>query len=154
MGLSGGANFVAWMEVQSDAADHMLCVVSEKYLEAPYSSWERLAAQWDAVTGRPNLVLPVFVEPCKPPRLFAPLKRCDLHGITEDDARARLAAFLAPPAMPFPGGARAANPAPARPAAVAFSGARAALSNIPVRVPLHFLGRTMRWRRSGKRSKA
>ncbi|TPV97794.1 MAG: hypothetical protein USCAAHI_02782 [Beijerinckiaceae bacterium] len=55
--LSGGADIMAWMETQTDAADHVLCVVSEKYLKAPYSSWERNSAQWDAVTGPPNLVL-------------------------------------------------------------------------------------------------
>ena len=33
--ISGGANIVAWMEEQTDAADHVLCVVSEKFLEAP-----------------------------------------------------------------------------------------------------------------------
>ena len=95
--VSGGANIMAWMEAQTDAADHVLCVVSEKYLKAPYSSWERGAAQWDAATSRSNLVLPVFIEPCKAPMLFAPLKRCDLHGITEDEARARLKVFLNPP---------------------------------------------------------
>src|SRR5262249_62180990 len=94
--ISGGANIVAWMEEQTGAADHVLCVVSEKYLEAPYSSWERGAVQWDSVTGKPNFVLPVFVEPCKPPKLFAPLKRCDLHGITEDEPRTRLKIFLEP----------------------------------------------------------
>jgi TIR domain len=133
------------MEEQTDAADHVLCVVSEKYLQAPYSSWERGAAQWDSVTAKPNFVLPVFVEPCKPPKLFAPLKRCDLHGITEDEARARLKAFLEPAKKPtkgpFPGStkSRAAPTATMPPSS--FPGARAALSNILVRVPLHFLGR-------------
>ncbi len=60
--VSGGANIMAWMEARTDAAAHVLCVVSEKYLKAPYSSWERGAAQWAAVTGRPNFALPVFVE--------------------------------------------------------------------------------------------
>ena len=32
--------------------------------------------------------VPVFVEPCKAPTLFAHLKRCDLHGLSEGDARA------------------------------------------------------------------
>jgi hypothetical protein len=39
----------------TDAADHVLCVVSEKYLKAPYSSWERNSTQWDVVTGPPSL---------------------------------------------------------------------------------------------------
>jgi TIR domain len=144
--ISGGGNVMAWMTARADAAAHVLCVVSEKYLKAPYSSLERTAAEWAAVTKRPNFALPVFVEPCEPPVLFAPLKRCDLYGITEDEARARLAAFLAPAAkpegpIPFPGGAPPKKSDSLRPEAVAFPGARLALSNIPIRVPLHFLGR-------------
>src|ERR1700730_14679863 len=142
--VSGGANIMAWMEAQTDAADHVLCVVSEKYLKASYSSLERGAAQWAAVTHRPNFALPVFVEPCEAPILFAPLKRCDLHGITEDEARARLKAFLEParkpPRGPFPGGTKS----PAAPAAFTprppFPG-KIAQSNVPIRVPEHFLGR-------------
>jgi TIR domain len=41
--VSGGANIMAWMEAQTDAAEHVLCVVSEKYLKASYSSLERHA---------------------------------------------------------------------------------------------------------------
>jgi tetratricopeptide (TPR) repeat protein len=133
--LFGGANIMAWMEARTDAADHVLCVVSKKYLKAPYSSLERQAAEWAAVTGRPNFALPVFVEPCEAPILSAPRKRCDLHGIAEDEARARLKAFLEPasrpPRGPFPGGAA---PRPVFPGKVA-------LSNVPIRVPEHFLGR-------------
>jgi tetratricopeptide (TPR) repeat protein len=144
--ISGGGNVMAWMSERADAAAHVLCVVSEKYLKAPYSSLERTAAEWAAVKKRPNFALPVFVEPCEPPVLFAPLKRCDLYGITEEEARARLTAFLTPAAkpagpIPFPGGALAKKSDSFRPEAVAFPGARLALSNIPVRVPLHFLGR-------------
>jgi tetratricopeptide (TPR) repeat protein len=143
--ISGGGNVMAWMTARADAAAHMLCVVSEKYLKAPYSSFERMAAEWAAIKKRPNFALPVFVEPCDPPVLFAPLKRCDLYGLSEDEARARLAAFLAPAAKPagpiaFPGSALPAQRAPGRREA-AFPGARLALSNIPIRVPLHFLGR-------------
>ena len=142
--VSGGANIMAWMTAQADAAAHVLCVVSKKYLRAPYSSLERTAAEWAAVTKRPNFALPVFVEPCEPPILFAPLKRCDLHGITEDEARARLKVFLEPaskpPRGPFPGGAKY----PVAPTATAprppFPG-KIALSNVPIRVPEHFLGR-------------
>jgi hypothetical protein len=92
--ISGGGNVMAWMTERTDAADHVLCVVSEKYLKAPYSSLERTAAEWAAAKKRPNFALPVFVEPCEPTVLFAPLKRCDLYGITEEEARARLAALV------------------------------------------------------------
>jgi hypothetical protein len=108
--ISGGGDIAAWMERAHNEAEHILCVVSRAYLEAPYSSWERRAAQWAAAKDRPGFVLPVFVEDCKVPTLFSQIKRCNLLGITEADARARLARFLEPatkPAQPqpFPGSA-------------------------------------------------
>jgi TIR domain len=105
--VSAGGNIMAWMEKRHDEADHLLCIVSETYLKKPYSSLERQAGQWAAVTTRPNFVLPVFIEPCEAPTLLAPLKRCDLYDLGEKDARARLKSFLAPAAKPthapFPG---------------------------------------------------
>ena len=145
--IAGGGDIMKWMDERLDAADHVLCVVSEKYLKAPYASWERRSAQWAAATNRPNLALPVFVEPCKAPTLFAPLKRCDLYDLAEEDARARLAAFLAPagrpPRGPFPGEKKSSAgpdiaPPPPFPGRTAH---KIALSNIPISVPLHFLGR-------------
>ena len=140
--ISGGGDIAAWMEERHHAADHVLCIVSSAYLEKPYSAWERRAAQWAAATDRPNFVLPVFVEPCKAPTLFAHLKRCDLHGISEEEASARLKAFLQPAAKSprgiFPGEAKPASGlAGSRPP---FPG-KAALSNVPIGVPLHFMGR-------------
>jgi TIR domain len=107
--ISGGGDIAAWMEQRAiaawmeerhDKADHILCVISEPYLKAPYSSWERRAAQWAAAKKRPNFALPVYIENCESPTLLAQFKRCDPYGLTEDDARARLAAFLAPAAKP------------------------------------------------------
>jgi tetratricopeptide (TPR) repeat protein len=140
--ISGGGDIEAWMEKHHDSADHILCVVSEAYLKAPHSSRERRSAQW--AIDRPNFALPVFVEDCKAPSLFANIKRCDLHGLSEDDARARFAAFMKPaskPAgpVPFPGTSKPSAVTP--PAPVAFPGGPRALSNIPITVPLHFLGR-------------
>jgi len=140
--ISGGGDIAAWMEERHNAADHVLCIVSSAYLEKPYSAWERRAGQWAAVANRSNFVLPVFVESCKAPTLFAHLKRCDLHGINEEEASARLKAFLQPAAKPppgiFPGQAKRssglARPCPSFPS-------HAAMSNVPVGVPLHFVGR-------------
>jgi tetratricopeptide (TPR) repeat protein len=141
--LPGGGDIPAWMEERQDAADRMLCIVSAKYLKAAYSSWERRTAQWAAAEDRPNFVLPVFIEPCEVPILFAHLKRCDLHGITEEEARARLKAFLEtpgkPPRGPFPGGVRSSR-GPATTPPPLFPG-KIALSNVPIRVPRLFLGR-------------
>jgi TIR domain len=82
-----------------------------QYLNKPYSSLERRAAQWAAAASdRPTFLLPVFVELCVVPTLFAAFKRCDLYGLAEEEGRARLKAFLAPAAMPpkpaFPGTAK------------------------------------------------
>lgn len=99
--ISGGGDISRWMEERHNSSDHILCVVSKAYLEAPYSSWERRAAQWAATTSRPNFVLPVFVESCEPPTLLAPIKRCDLHGLDETVARDRLADFMKPAAKPL-----------------------------------------------------
>jgi hypothetical protein len=165
--ISGGGDISAWMEDHHHEANHVLCVISEAYLKAPYSSWERRAAQWAATTKRPNFALPVFIEPCEAPTLLAPLKRCDLHGLSEDLARARLTAFMTPASRPtepvsFPGAHKPSIVAsktsvafPGRthaqsniPSSVPRHSASAgplvqhrALSNIPISVPLHFLGR-------------
>jgi hypothetical protein len=106
--VSGGDDIMAWMDTRHQAADHVLCVVSKTYLSKPYSDWERRAAQWAAATKKSNFTLPVFVEPCEAPTLFAHIKRCDLYGVAEDEARTRLKSFLTPakkPArrQPFPG---------------------------------------------------
>jgi tetratricopeptide (TPR) repeat protein len=151
--LSGGADIMAWMEAQQDTADHVLCVVSEKYLKAPYSSLERHTAQWAAVTHRPNFALPVFVEECKVPVLFATTKRCDLYGVAEDEAFARLESFLTPATKPprgrFPGGPKPSTGTAAARTAAPFPGKATAppptmgvaIANIPITVPRHFLGR-------------
>ncbi len=104
------------MEVTHDASDFILCIISAAYLKAPYSSWERRAAQWMGQTKRPNFVLPILIEPCALPNLLATVKRCDLHGLDEDQARQRLAGYLGPHGMlsapvPFPGGL-ASGPVP------------------------------------------
>jgi hypothetical protein len=142
--VSAGGNIMEWMEKRHHEANHVLCIVSETYLKKPYSSLERQAAQWAAVTARPNFVLPVFIEPCDAPTMFAPFKRCDLNGLGEEEARACLKSYLAPAAKPshapFPGSGKASVSA-AFPGKVARLNSKAALSNIPIRVPLHFIGR-------------
>ena len=148
--ISGGGDIAAWMDERHDKADHILCVVSETYLSKPYSSWERRAGQWAAQTDRPNFVLPVRIEDCKLRTLLASVKRCDLFGVEEDEVRARLIEFLKPAAkptepVPFPGGKKAVSE-PKPKVQVAFPGQKAesrpvAISNIPIAVPRHFLGR-------------
>ena len=124
--ISGGDDIYAWMEFRHDAADHVLCVVSDAYLKAPYSTLERNAALWQAASGRPGFVLLVAVKPCRFPTLADHIRRCELYGVSEDIARERFRAFMAK---------RGAAPASY------FPGQAFAVSNIPVRVPAHFLGR-------------
>jgi tetratricopeptide (TPR) repeat protein len=142
--ISAGGNIMAWMDERHQKADSVLCVVSSRYLDAPCSALERHGAQWAAVSKRPNFLLPVFVESCEAPTLLAPLKRCDLHGLNEDEARARLETFMTPASKPngpvhFPGLPKPSAVVPTAP--VAFPGGPRAASNIPINVPLHFLGR-------------
>jgi hypothetical protein len=98
--LSGGGDIAAWTEERHDKADHILCVICETSLTKPYASWERRAAQWAAASTRPNFALPVFIENCQAPTLLAQFRRCDLAGLSEEETRVRLAAFLAPAARP------------------------------------------------------
>jgi hypothetical protein len=141
--ISAGGDIMAWMERRYQDADHALCVVSKAYPEKPYSSLERYGGRWAAVATKPNFVLPVLIEPSETPTLLALLKRCDLHGLDEEDARARLETFLTPAAKPihapFPGGVKASFSLPSTQTPAAFPSRT--LSNIPIRVPLYFVGR-------------
>jgi tetratricopeptide (TPR) repeat protein len=150
--ISGGGDIFSWMEQHHDDASHVLCVVSAAYLKAPYSALERRAAQWAAITNRPNFVLPVFIEECKAPTLFAVLKRCDLHGLGEGEASLKLGHFLKPAAkptdpVPFPGTKKDGEALPRK--LVDFPGKpdsaqperTGPVFNIPIAVPRHFLGR-------------
>jgi hypothetical protein len=124
--IKGGDDIYAWMEQRHDDADHVLCVVSDEYLKAPYSTLERNAALWRAAANRPGFVLLVVVKSCRLPTLSDHLRRCELFSVSEGAARERLRTFLEPRSPPD---------------IVAFPGNVVALSNIPVRVPAHFLGR-------------
>jgi hypothetical protein len=119
--IDAGGDIAKWMEERLESADFVLCVVSAVYLQKDYSSLERRAAQWASLNTRPNFAWLVFIEDCKPPVIMAPLKRCDLFGITAEEARARLAAYLAPAGKPT-GPVRFPGAVPARPATVAFPG--------------------------------
>jgi tetratricopeptide (TPR) repeat protein len=141
--LPAGGDIISWMEERQGGADRTLCIVSKAYLKQPYSNLERRAAQWAAAANRQNFIIPIFIEACEAPMLFAHLKRCDLHGVSEDEARRRLAGFLAPTTKPkgpmaFPS---TFKPGVETPKATTFPGRCYALTNVPIMVPLHFLGR-------------
>ena len=67
--VKGGDNACAWMERRHDAADRVLCVVSDENLKASYSTLRRSAALWQAITKRPGFVLLVSVKPCVLPHM-------------------------------------------------------------------------------------
>ena len=129
--IEPGEDIVGWMEKRHDQADYILCVVSRDYLDegkAPFSTWERRAALWRMVKGRKGHVLLFVVEPVKLPSLIDHFRRCDLFGLKENEARRRIAEFLRSPAPP--------------PETIEFPGeGGVAVSNVPVAVPEHFLGR-------------
>jgi tetratricopeptide (TPR) repeat protein len=82
--------------------------------------------QWQAAKKRPGFVLLVAVKPCKLPTLADHIRRCELYGVPEDAARIRFRQFMQKRETP---------------ATAAFPGNVFAVSNIPIRVPEHFLGR-------------
>jgi hypothetical protein len=113
------------MEQRHDAADHVLCVVSDEYLKAPYSTLERKAALWQAASKRPGFVLFIAVKPCRFPTLIDHFRRCELYSaVSEAERRARLREFMT------------GKDPPDRIVLPLY-----AVSNIPIRVPEHFLGR-------------
>jgi TIR domain-containing protein len=93
--IEGGENIYAWMETAIDAAHHMLCVVSEEYLKAPYSTFERRAGLWHAAKEQPGFVLLVVVKPCRQPRLSRNINRCDLVRKPREIASKQFREFIA-----------------------------------------------------------
>ena len=124
--IEGGGDIYGWMEKRLDAADHVLCVISDEYLKAPFSTLERNAALWKAADRRSGFVLFVAVKPARLPVLSDHIRRCELFGVDEDTARIRLREFLQK------------REAPER---IAFPGQAVAVSNIQSQVPVHFVGR-------------
>ena len=122
---TGGNDIYARMERQHDAADHVLCAVSDEYLGAPYSTLERNAALWQAAGKRPGFVLLVAAKLCRFPTLGNHVRRCELYGIPEDAARLRFHDFMTKRAVSD---------------AVAFPGKVVAVSNVPTQVPTHRMG--------------
>jgi tetratricopeptide (TPR) repeat protein len=124
--IKGGDDIYSWMEARHDAADHVLSVVSDDYLKAPYSTLERNAALWQSAGKRPGFVLLVAVKPCRLPTLGDHIRRCELYGVPEEVARIRFREFMSERNAP---------------SLIVFPGEVFAVSNIPFRVPQHFMGR-------------
>ena len=128
--IQAGDDIYAWMERRHDAADHVLCVVSDEYLDdlkAPYSRLERNAALWQAgskaapvrsVRGRQTLQAADALRPHPPLRTFRHPARTA--------RRTRFRDYLTDPDHRR---------------GLAIPGQVFAVSNIPIRVPTHFMGR-------------
>jgi hypothetical protein len=62
--VNAGDDIYKWME---ERHDHVLCVMSDQYLKAPFSTLERNAALWQAADKRPGFVL-LRLGPLEPSR--------------------------------------------------------------------------------------
>jgi tetratricopeptide (TPR) repeat protein len=127
--VKSGENFYAWMRQWLDAADHVLCVISDEYLRAPHSIWEFDAAVRQAADKRPGFLLPVVINlrQLRVPVIIDQLNRCELQGLSDQAKRTDFRKFV----QGLNAAAVAARPLPPT----------AALSNVPIRVPPHFIGR-------------
>jgi tetratricopeptide (TPR) repeat protein len=138
-----GVDIAAWTEEHLRAADFVVVVVSKNYLANPFASNEIEYVIKNETRAKSDLIRPIFVEAIEAPALLARFKRCDIHGISEKDAEARLIAFVGPTGRPqkrpsFPGSVPIAD---TRLKHLDFPGRTHGLSNIPISVPRHFLGR-------------
>lgn len=124
--INAGEDVFSWMETRHGEADYLLAVVSAEYLQAPYSRLELNAALWQAFARRPGFVLLVVVKPCALPSLIEPMRRCEIVGLAEETRRVRLHDFMQRLA------ARDAEQ---------IAPLNIAISNIPLRLPAHFIGR-------------
>ena len=87
--IKGGDDIYAWMEMRHDAADHVLCVVSDEYLKAPYldAGAQRRDVAGGRASGRASSCSsPSSRAGCR--RSADHIRRCELFGVPED-ARAR-----------------------------------------------------------------
>ena len=136
--IKGGDDIYAWMEQRHDAADHVLCVVSDEYLKAPYSTLERNAALWQAADKRPDFVLFVVGQAMQAADAQRPHQ--PLRTVRPARGGRRDCGF----ANSWPTRAARRRPTVPRPKS-------SPLSNIPIRVPTHFMGRDERSPRSRRR---
>jgi tetratricopeptide (TPR) repeat protein len=112
---TAGQDFVAGMDTALQRAERVIAVYTDAYFSRPYAQAEHRAAFTATVAGRPGRVLPVRVEDCEIPELYASLVRIELVGLDEAAAAHRLIDGIiraaGPPArkVAFPG-TPASNP--------------------------------------------
>ncbi|WP_152991426.1 FxSxx-COOH system tetratricopeptide repeat protein [Frankia sp. R43] len=96
-----GSNFVAAMEAALRRAARIIAVYTPSYFTRPYAQFEHHAA---LVSQRENSlprIVPVLVESCEIPDLYATLIRIELVGLDESEASRRLLDGLDYPTGPW-----------------------------------------------------
>jgi hypothetical protein len=141
-----GDDFVSAMAEAMKRADRLVAVLTPHYFARPFAHAEYRAAFATRTQGGRRRIVPVLVEPCEVPDIYATLVPIDLvTAESEEEARRRLIAGMdgpsGPPtdAVPFPGGSRsdAAVPLDGR---VTFPGSLPEVWRVPPRNP-SFTGR-------------
>ncbi len=106
---AAGTHFVAAMQAALERADRVLAVYSAAYFTHAYAQAEHASAFASTVTDRPGRIVPVRIDECDVPELYASLTRIELAGLGEADAARRLLKGVVPaPEQPtrlvkFPG---------------------------------------------------
>ncbi len=98
--LSAGDNIPLWMNERLAWADRLIAVVSPDYVEAAYSAMEWAQSVWGDPGGRDGKTIPVVVRATELPALLSTLRRIDLTGVDEAEARRRLLDGISQPAPP------------------------------------------------------
>src|SRR3954468_3492327 len=138
-------NFVEHMNRAHQQADRTLAVLSDHYFrpDLTLAEWSVRFAQDPA--AREDRLVPIKVGPLTGESILGPIIHADLTGCEEDEAQQRLLgrvrkavdpSYRDKPKSPpgFPGGPP--RQVPSKPAFPPF-----AISNIPIRVPMLFMGR-------------
>ncbi|GAA1562274.1 hypothetical protein GCM10009827_099730 [Dactylosporangium maewongense] len=103
-----GADFVHEMQRAVSSAVRTIAVLSPAYFGSRFGEAEWRVAFAKDPTGESGLLLPVRVQPCKPPGLLATRVHVDLVGVDEVGARRKLLAAVdrgrpRPVTAPWPG---------------------------------------------------
>ncbi|MGD9913957.1 MAG: FxSxx-COOH system tetratricopeptide repeat protein [Rhizobiaceae bacterium] len=155
--LGAGYDIAQWMAEALEDSRAMVCVASPDYLKpaAKYSALERAAMLWRDVEGQKGQLIFIKIRPCDLPTIFATRSYISITGKSRDEARSLLLEGIKPPSAPAAEPAfhaEPATPSPPKPVAAApkqepafdtpaEKPAGKRISNIPIQVPAHFLGR-------------
>ena len=134
----GGLDLIRWMEEHMDKADRFLAICSPHYFRpaATGCAMERNHAQTMLMAGKreaSDFLLIIDVKPSANRGFLDGYRRVGLHNRKVDDARAELDKYVGsePPGKDVP---CAVDEPP-------FPGWFEAISNIPIQLPLQFIGR-------------